>query len=176
MRDNRYLRDRMINRDMRRGGRGRDMRRDYERRDYRDYEMDYGRYRRDMRDYERMDRGDYRDYRDYDYGDYNDYGDMDKEYHEHLEKWCDKLKRKDRFGIPKNELINRAKQMGVKFEDYDELEFMTVYYMLISDFPKIANEPHVYLSMAKEWLEDDDIEVSPSEKLCKYYYTIVKGE
>jgi hypothetical protein len=28
----------------------------------------------------------------------------------------------------------------------------------------------------KKWLEDDDIEVSPSEKVCIYMYDIVMGE
>lgn len=38
------------------------------------------------------------------------------------------------------------------------------------------NDSSTYLNMAKKWLEDDDIEVSPSEKLCIYYYDIVKGK
>ena len=39
-----------------------------------------------------------------------------------------------------------------------------------------ANEPNTYIAMAKQWLMDDDIEVSPSEKLSIYYYKIIKGE
>ena len=75
----------------------------------------------------------------------------------------------------KDQLLHSAKQMGVNFHNYNEHEFIAVYYMLVSDFPKIANEPHTYLSMAKEWLEDEDSELKGSERLCAYYYEIIKG-
>lgn len=204
MRENRYLRDRMIGRS--RGSRGdfargrdreRDMRNPYgsrggyvdSARGRRDYEMSSGNQGRRMTgDYARggrgRDRADYGDYEDYNRGDYNDYADyeemdyaeIDEEYKEDLEKLCQKLKKKDRFKLPKEELIKKAKQMGISFDEYDELEFMVVYYMMLSDYPTIANDPHQYLNMAKQWLEDDDIEVSPSEKLSIYYYKIIKGE
>lgn len=174
MRDygNRYLRDRMIERDMRRGRSSRrdsrDMRDMYAKENAFDLDYNYDS-RRDYRDYTR----DYRDYaRDY----ANDYGEAKEEYEEDLEKWCKKLERKDRFKMPKEDVVRRAKQMGVKFDEYTEKEYMCVYYMLMSDYPNVANDPNVYLAMAKEFLEDDDIEVSPSEKLCIYMYKIVKGE
>lgn len=210
MRENRYLRDRMIGRsrnargDFARGrdraGSNRDMRNPYGSRGgyVRDREMhdynissgnrgrrmtgDYargGRGRADYGDYE-MDyfRNDYADYNDYDDEDenYMDYAEMDEEYKEDLEKLCQKLKKKDRFKLPKEELLKKAKQMGISFDEFDELEFMTVYYMMLSDYPTIANEPNTYLAMAKQWLMDDDIEVSPSEKLSIYFYKIIKGE
>jgi hypothetical protein len=199
-RQNRYLRDRMIGRNSQRdyahgdyarsGGRGRDGRNPYGSRggyvrDRADYGMTRGNYGQRMTgDYARGGRGrDRGDYQDYDYEDYDDYEDsemdyaeMDEEYKEDLEKLCQKLKKKDRFHLPKEELIKKAKQMGVSFDEYDELEFMTVYYMMMSDYPTLANEPHQYLNMAKQWLEDDDVEVSPSEKLSIYLYKIIKGE
>lgn len=158
MRRNEYLRDRMINRDGRRGRRDRavDMRRGGGYRDYRrDYEYDYT----------------------YDEPDYRyDYGDMDHEYKADLKNWIEKLKHKDKFRLSPQDIEHKAKSMGVKFEDYDELEFEATYYMLLSDFGNVSNDPHTYLAMAKSFLEDDDIKVSPSEKLCIYYYKIVKGE
>jgi hypothetical protein len=30
--------------------------------------------------------------------------------------------------------------------------------------------------MAKAWLEDKDLEIEPSEKVCKYLYEIVMAE
>jgi hypothetical protein len=48
--------------------------------------------------------------------------------------------------------------------------------MMMSDYKTIANDPMAYIMMAKEWLEDDDVMVSPSEKLCIYLYKIIKGE
>ncbi|AXF52118.1 MAG: hypothetical protein [Podoviridae sp. ctcf755] len=107
---------------------------------------------------------------------YEDYEDGEKEWKKDLEKWSKKLKRNDRFEIPKQEVINRAKEMNVRFDEFSEEEFYVTYLMMISDYKDIANDPNAYIKMAKKFLEDDDIEVSPSEKLCIYYYEIVKGE
>lgn len=154
MRRNEFLRDYVMGRgrDSRRGRRGMDRRGDMARR-RRDYE------------YDEM-------YYDTGY----DYGDMDHEYKADLKEWIEKLKHKDKFKISSTDIIHKAKTMGVSFRDYDELEFEATYYMLISDFGSISNDPHTYIMMAKAFLEDDDIEVSPSEKLCIYFYKIVKGE
>ena len=199
--ENRYLRDRARNRDMARGRRGRDYYhsgndyrsrggrndRHYSEYDYAEYDSrnDYG-YNADRRtsDY-RMDdehyrqprryemyglRGDYNDY------DYQDYASEDEEYKKDLKEWTKKLKSKDKFGVQEKELIDKAKQMGVKFQDYSEEEFLATYYMLMSDYTHVGNDLHMYLIMAKEFLEDKDIAVSPSEKRCIYLYEIVKGE
>lgn len=151
-------------------GRDRDMRGDYER-DYarydREYDRDYARYDRDY-EYDR-------EYRSRDYARY-DYAEEDEEYKEDLEEWSEKLKRKDRFKIPKEQIIQRAKSMGVKFDEYEEDEFLTAYYYVMNAYPTTTNDYNVYLKMAKEFLEEKDIAVSPSEKLCIYMYKIVKGE
>ena len=109
-------------------------------------------------------------------GDYHSSKGGEEEYYEDLERWTEKLKRKDRFHIKKEEIISSAKQMGVRFDEFTEEEFYVVYLMMVSDYKAVANDFRSYLNMAKEWLMDDDIEVSPSEKLCIYYYEIVKGE
>lgn len=115
----------------------------------------------------------------YDYG--YEYGydyakESEKEYEKDLHEWIEKLKKYDRFGWSKEQVIQQAKDMGVKFSDYDEMEFYATYIMLMSDFKKIGNDPYIYLSMAKEFLEDDDAKLKGSEKLCAYLYTIVLGE
>lgn len=181
---NRYLQQRRM--DMARG------RRDYRRRDYRrdyqdyneDFEMeDMRRGRRDNRsgrDYQdyRRDYGDYRYNMDArrGYVDYADEEDMDEDYKEDLEKWIKKLLKKDKFGMSKEQLISQAKQMGVKFEEYNELEFYATYLAMVSDYTDISSDPTMFIKMAKKFLEDDDIKVSPSEKLSIYLYKIVLGE
>mgnify|MGYP003308417508 CR=1 FL=1 len=105
-----------------------------------------------------------------------DYGEVEDEYYEDLEKWCKELKRHDRFGLPKEEIINQAHSMGVQFRDYDEIEFITTYYMMMSDYPEAFGNYQGYLALAKGFLEDQDAELQGSEKLCAYMYTIVKGE
>lgn len=190
---NRYLRDHMIGRDRRyndyrmrdgrnnyssRGGYSRDSRRgDYARgygRDRERIEEDYAR-----REYdeihqpmsERLNRT------AFEYGDYTDldYAAMDNDYHIELDEWCKDLKRQVRNPISKNEVLSKAEQMGVQFKEYDEKEFYVTVMMLMTDFPNIG-QPETYIAMAKQWLEDKDAELSGSEKLSAYYYTIVKGE
>ncbi len=137
-------------------------------------------YHEDYRSYPENDYRDYKDYRgNYDYrSDYrNDYGmDYDREYHEDLKKWITQLQKKDRFKINMEQVIKRAKEMGIDFKDYDEEEFYAVYLMHLSDYPKISNDYNSYIEMTKAYFDDDDIAVTPSEKLCKYYYSIVLGE
>ena len=167
---NRYLRDRMIGRDR--------ARRDYRSRDGRNPYGSRGGYVRDSRigdygDYRRNDYNDrdYRGYIDYDM----DYAEMDEEYKTELEEWCKELKKQVRNSLPKNEILSTAEQMGVRFDKYDEKEFYTTVMMLMSDYPNIG-QPETYIAMAKQWLEDKDSELTGSEKLAAYYYTIVKGE
>lgn len=182
-----YLRDRAERRE-RRGGRGRDRgyypMEDYDydrargRGDYR--EQDYGDYESDMRgDYARRGVGRPREYnRRRDRGDYRDYADEDyeEEYEEDLHEWIQKLKKKDRFGMSLEQVMQKAKEMKVEFKDYDENEFYAIYLMQVSDYPSISNDPRMYIGMAKQWLEDDDVSVDPSEKVCKYLYEIVLDE
>lgn len=164
--ENRYLRDHMIGRDRARSGRnpygsrGGYVSSDHSRRDY-------GRHDYRMNDY-RMN-----DY-NYDYDDM-DYAEMAEQYKTDLDMWAKDLKKKVRLPLSKSDIMGKAAQMGVNYNKYDEQEFYTTVMMLMSDFPNIG-QPETYVAMAKQWLEDDDAELSGSEKLCAYYYTIVKGE
>lgn len=150
----------------------------------------YGEYNRPM-EYEIFgemtyrDRGDYyggdgrNDYNYENYGQsYNDYSSEDPKlkYKEELEKWIKKMKNKDRFQISKQEVISRAKQMGINFEEFTEEEYYAIYLAMVTDYKNIGNDPHIYLSLAKQFLEDDDIELSPSEKVYAYLNYIVLGK
>ena len=119
---------------------------------------------------------DYRGGRRMDYG--YDYAseDMEKEYKEDLHEWIEKLKKKDRFGLSKEMVVQKAKEMGVKFNEIDEMEYYAMYLAMVTDYQGISNDPHLYLAMAKDFIFDDDVNVSPSEKVCIYLYKIVKGE
>lgn len=196
---NKYLRDRAMRRGGRRdrmdgrnpygsrGGYVRDSRRGrgYDR--AMDERYDYAeRSRGDYRGYDRYDGYDERYDRDYEYDreyrrpmDYAYDGaeeEMDKEYEEKLHEWIKKLKKKDRFATSKEDIIRKAKSMDVKFDEFTEDEFYAVYLMMVSDYKHVANDPHHYLAMAKEWLMDDDVEMRGSDKVCAYLYTIVLGE
>ena len=113
-------------------------------------------------------------YRNRDYA--KDYSMKEDKWKTDLHHWIEKLKKKDRFRVNKEDIINSAKQMNVQFDEFNEDEFYAVYLMMVSDYKTASADFRGYLQMAKEWLLDDDIEVSPEEKLCIYYYEIVKGK
>lgn len=147
------------------GQRGGDHR---ERRDYADYD--------DYADY-----GDYGDQADYDMRDRRDYGDYaeedpQKKWKKDLKEWCEKLKQQDKFeGTNKDQILQSAKQMGAKFDNYNEEEFICTYYMVMSDYKQISGEPRMYLIIAKDWLEDSDCYYQGGAKLAAYYYELIKG-
>lgn len=149
---------------------------DYGNEDMRDYrsENDYNYGQDYMGDYnyDMNSNNDYNYGRDYDYAGQN----MEHEYKKKLHEWIEKLKSKDRFQYSKEQVIQQAKNMKVSFDEFDEDEFYAIYLMVISDYPTISNDYNIYISMAKDWLMDKDIKVSPSEKVCIYLYNIVLGE
>lgn len=115
------------------------------------------------------------DYGMYPYPDYAS-EDMEKEWKEHLKKWCEELKRYDRFNMPKDQIIQNARQMGLKFENYNEEEFLTTYYMVISDDEdSLISNPQMAIIMAKNWLEDKDSKLKGAEKLSAYYYEVINA-
>ena len=127
-------------------------------------------YRRDYNDY-----NDYNDYRrDYNYDSYGrDYAKEDENYKRDLHEWINKMKGKDRFGWSKEQVINSARQMNVSFDNYSEDEFYAIYLAMVTDYKSLGNEPRIYLTLAKEFLIDDDSALKGSEKVCAYLYDIV---
>lgn len=123
---------------------------------------------------------DYYDGSDYDYYDkgYMDYASKEEEkmYHEELDKWIKKLESKNKFNLNESQVLDMAKRTGVSMKDYDEKEFYATFLMQVSDYPRSSNDPAMYIEMARDFLEDDDVKVKGGEKLCKYLYTIVLGE
>ena len=101
---------------------------------------------------------------------------MESDYKKDLEKWVDKLKSKDKFKLGFEQTIQQAKNHGVHFSKYTELEFYAIYLAMVSDYTFLGNEIATYIKMAKAFLEDDDMAVTPSEKVCIYMYYIVMGE
>lgn len=145
-----------------------------------DHRIDYrGNYRRDYgMDYRMDSRRDYGDYRgDYrDYATESDYGNEEEEYKKLLHEWTEKLKKKDRIKVSKEQVLRQAKNMKIEFKDFDEEEFYAIYLMHISDYPEKSNDYNYYISMAKDWLEDDDVYYKGGDKVCSYLYATVLGK
>lgn len=151
---------------------------DYRERDYKNYDYrgnDY--YGGNMRDnnYYGNDHSMNRDYNYYGGRDGHSQHELKEMYRKDLERWTRKLKEKDRFNLPKEEVIKKAKSMSVAFLDYTEEEFYVVYLLMVKLFKQVANEPHTYLAMAKALLEEPDSMISPEEKVQVMLYEIAMG-
>lgn len=148
--------------DMARGGRGRDR----------------GDYNYDMR-------GRGRDYGYYDYG-YEDYGDYGETLgKEELEKWNKKmmkdLEEKDKHFFSKENISQKAKQMGVQMDKFGEDELATASLLSYNTYctalkPFVGANMDVYVSMGKAFLTDKTSSVKGAEKLAVYHDCIIEGE
>lgn len=147
--------------------------------------------RGDMRgrnDYARGGRRDYGyDYDDYgyDYDDDDDYGydyGEEKLSNQDLTEWMhdlmDELDHDEKEVFKKERALQRAKEMGVEFSKYSEMEFYVTFLMCYTDYKRTIGKGNMEyaLSLAKEWLEDKDAGVKYGEKLAVYYDSIVCAE
>lgn len=143
--------------DFARGGRGRQ--------DY-GYDMRYG------RDYG------YPMY-EHDYGYGEDYGEKlsDKE----LEEWCHKLKsqltEQEKQMFSKENIMQRAKAMGVEFKDFTEMEFYVNTLKNYTDHKhSIGQNPDLAMKLSRDDFKDEDGEYQGSEWLSVYYDDFVKKD
>lgn len=83
-----------------------------------------------------------------------------------------------RANFEKSRVIQRAKEMGVDFKDFDEEEYVTTVMMIASDFGRTVgmNDTDKMYRMAYDWLNDPDAGIRGSEKLAVYYDEIVCAE
>ena len=85
--------------------------------------------------------------------------------------WVSKMQNKDgtkgeHWSI--EQVANVIKEKGIKYELTD---FYTVLNMMYSDYYNSRFDTATYIDLAKDWLEDKDIEGC---KLLKYYYFVTK--
>ena len=137
---------------------------------------DYGDYARGRRDYASYDMA--RGRRDYGY----DYGTGDECLTpEELDYWMkdlmDELDEKDKPMFKMENIIKRAKDMGVEFDKFTPEEFHVVVLMCVTDYCKTLGMSNIdlYLKLAKDWLLDKDSALKGSEKLAAYRDYIVMG-
>ena len=154
-------------------GGGEDMARSGRGRDYADYNYDMRGRGRDYGDYGYDMRG-----RDYGY----DYAGGENLEEEELEHWKKKLMKelddKDKQFFSKEYLKEKAKQMGRPFDKVSEQEFEVATLMVYTDYCTTLGTSNMdlYLRLAKDWLEDDDVAVKGGEKLAVYYDSVVDPE
>lgn len=78
----------------------------------------------------------------------------------------------------KEEVKQMAQKHGIKFEDFSEFDLYLATNMMYSDYcdslGAYTKNPDAYVKMAVDFLEDEDFEGKPEEKLALYYHDIVK--
>lgn len=126
-------------------------------------------------DYARGGRG-----RDYGYDYAGDYGEtLNKQ---ELEHWKKKLMKevdeKDYKFFEKENIVQKAKQMGIQFDKFTEEELAVATLMMYTDYCKTLGSSNMdlYIRLAKDWLCDEDVEVQYGEKLAIYHDCIVEGD
>lgn len=143
-------------------------------------EEDYGRgRRRDYGDYNYGSRYDMRG-RDYGYGyDYGDYGESLTK--EELEHWCKKmmseLDEREKQMFSKEAILQRAKNIGIQFDKFSEMEFYVNVVKNYTDHKKsIGENPDMAIKLARDDFNDEDGEYKGSEWLAVYFDTFVEDE
>lgn len=101
---------------------------------------------------------------------------------EELMDWSEKLKKeleeKDKQFFSKENIKKKAEDMGIKFDKFSLDEFYLTVLMVYTDYCKTLGTANmdIYLRLAKDWLEDDDVKVKGGEKLATYHDYIVEGD
>lgn len=137
-------------------------------------EEDYARGGRGRRDYGY----DYNyDMRGRDYGyDYGDYGESLTK--EELERWCkkmmSKLDEREKQMLSKETILQKAKNMGIEFKDFNEMEYYVNVVKNYTDHKKsIGENVDMAMKLARDDFFDEDGEYKGSEWLAIYYDTFV---
>ena len=122
-------------------------------------------------------------YRDYNSDYAGDYGERLTK--EELEEWKHKLLKevdeKDKHFFTKEQIGQKARQMGVEMKDYNEEELVVATAMVYTDYCKtgkkyVGNNMDFYIEIARDWLEDKDSELKGGEKLAVYHDCIIMGD
>lgn len=171
---------------------GRQDYRDYAEHDMGGYSMDYEQSGQYDRDYEYEQDGHYgRRYTPIEamgrftgyYGgeDYNDYYDGNAKLStKEIKKWEKELENADGSKGKKwevDQIRQVAQQMNIHFDEYRPETLTAVANMLYSDYCKVlGSDLMMYVKLAKAFLEDDDFEGDPEEKVMLYYKCIVSKD
>lgn len=115
------------------------------------------------------------------------YGDMAGDFgerltKEELDKWCKRLmhevEEKDKHFFSKELVGQKAKQMNIQMDMFNEDELLIAMLLMYTDYGKIL-KPYVgtnmdlYIPLGKAFLMDEDSEVRGGEKLAMYHDVFV---
>ena len=83
----------------------------------------------------------------------------------------EQLDKSDREAFALDKIVKRAKDMGIKFNEYTEEELGVATLMMYTDYCKTLGKASIdmYIKLARDFLEDKDAGVKNGEKLAAYY-------
>ena len=116
---------------------------------------------------------------DYGYDYAGDYGEnLTKE---ELEHWCKKmmseLDEREKQMLSKEAILQRAKNIGIQFDKFSEMEFYVNVVKNYTDHKKsIGENPDMAIKLAKDDFFDEDGQYKGSEWLAVYYDTFVEDD
>lgn len=146
---------------------------------YEDYGYDDG-YNYDDKDYRshRSNRRDYGKSRDEDF----DYGEdcylSKRELMEWSKELLNEVPEQDKSMFSRETIEKVAQDLSIDYKHFTFGELYVATLMLFSDFHKTlgGGNAELFIRLAKDFLEDDDIDLNGGEKLCAYYESIVCAE
>lgn len=100
---------------------------------------------------------------------------------EDLKRWSrrllDDVDDKDKQTLKMENIIKKAEQLSIRFDDYTPYEMYVTVLMMFTDYHKTLGTANydVYIKLAKDWLCDDDSAVKYGKKLAAYYENIING-
>jgi hypothetical protein len=100
---------------------------------------------------------------------------------EELEHWCKKmmseLDEREKQMFSKEAILQRAKNMGIQFDKFSEMEFYVNVVKNYTDHKKsIGENPDMAIKLARDDFNDEDGEYKGSEWLAIYFDTFVKQD
>lgn len=98
-----------------------------------------------------------------------------------IEEWMKHIENSDGTRgahFSKEEVKQMAQKHGIKFDEFSEADLFAATNMMYSDYcdsiGAYTKNPDAYVKMAVDFLEDEDFDGKPEEKLSLYYHDIVK--
>lgn len=102
----------------------------------------------------------------------------DKELHHKIKELMAEVEEKDKPMVRMENVIKRAKDLGVEFKKFSEEEFYATFLMVFTDYSKSLGTTSIdsYIKLAKDWLCDEDSELKYGEKLAAYFFYVTDAE
>ena len=98
---------------------------------------------------------------------------------EDLKRWSKRLLDDvdDKDKLKMENIVKRAEQMGIRFEEFTPYEMYVTVLMMFTDYHKTLGTGNydVYIKLAKDWLCDDDSDLKYGDKLTAYYENVIHG-